>query len=187
MILIGGNSTNQIRLSKMSLSWFIIIFALLATAMHGQIVNDYSCVFAGDYYFAWKLFDTIPKTKTTWPYFSMVARSNAINGYTFVAVSPQMNNFTNGLVFVTFYDAKLDPNGDGTPVTWFYDPGRASPDNPTLGITWINQTAIPPTDRIVWKTTWKTLASSRPDMLYHEFTIGLVLNYTLVPAFFNTV
>lgn len=171
----------------MEFRYFLIILVFLGS-IHGQIISDYSCVLADDYYFQWRTFDAVPKTATSWPYLSMVARTNALNGYTFVAISPQLNNFTNGLVFATFYDAKLDPNGDGSPAVWWYEPGPTSgPETPTAGLTWINQTAIPREKRLLWKTTWKTLSITRPNLLYNEFTSGVLLNLTLTPAFFNRV
>lgn len=160
---------------------FFLFFTLLLNTQ-GQILNDYSCVFDRDFYIQWKHFPTIRPQ----PYFSLVVRTNALQGYTYVSFSPQADNFTNGITFVTFYDPK-NVLPDGNPNVWYYDGSRATPDEP-FNVTFLNMSTIPTWRRLIYRETWKPLSSSRPQLLYNEFTVGLIFNYSYVyPQFFNRV
>lgn len=166
----------------------VIVFFLFTLFLNiqGQILDDYSCVFDRNYYIQWKAFPNIPKTSFSWPYFSFVVRTNALYGYTFVALSPQIDNFTNGIVFASYYDPQ-NPLPYGNPNVYFYEPRTATPDNP-FNVTFKNVSSIPTWKRLIFEETWKPLSSSRPQLLYDEFTVGILFNYTYVyPDFFNRV
>lgn len=107
-----------------------------------------------------------------------------------MAVSPQRENFTNGLVFVSFMDPKF-PN-DPNPRLWRYQPtgleNTTSVEGAMSGLVWLNQTGVNRTTDLIRSWNWKNIASSRPQLLYQEFTVGIILNKDAVwPELFNKV
>lgn len=163
----------------------LFIFTSLLIFSQGQILNDYSCVFGNNYYFQWKDFGYLNP-----PYFSFVIRSHAgTNGYTYLAVTPQKGVLDNALIFALF-----TPNGATaqTNPNWYRYRAALNTtinlNSPFSGLTLVNETSKPSTERLVQRVTWRGVNSNRPTLLYNEFTAGVILNITLMYSeVFNAV